>query len=748
MKKVIQWGICVGLICVTACERPQSPDFKLDHKVQAPLTINKSYTFLGNNKALIDTSSEDYDSLFVVDPDGLVHLSKEEEFNMGNLDDAIPEIEVNPKSVNSKVGEIELGNFSSDGNIGTASFSDITGKKNGLQEDDWLPGGRTTNPFTIQFTTDYFKSATIKEDGHLDLTLTNNLGFDVDDVCIELKSGSTNIGNTTIGTKNKTTDSFNHTDKETGSILVPAGSELSDLSIEVCAGWEGQYMQADAGNLVVNKVTGRNLVASKVEAAIESQVFEDSGTSDVDDNSFKFKEPEKHYIELRKGQLQINHIINEIDVGVDELLISFPSIRQAPYGESDSLVVELKGSNPSIIPRSSDNAVSKNKDLSDYRIYAYRNSIDYNIKAVTENTQNGSNNNIREIEEDHELGATVNLNDLEIRNAKGYVVPKNILLGDDSDSNGKLDVFNNEEAEVTKIDGISNLSDQISNITFANPLLNMIYETNLGVNTTIYASIVGINQKGESVFLQSNDKSNDYFVTDNEIPQELRGNGQELSEGEVIKFKLHTPTDDTEVIPFNTDNTNISEFFSNLPSNIHFIGVAKVNEAQEYGAITNPVVFEPNLGIDIPIDFSAKNATFKDTLDADLNDLPGKNDDQQLSEAVFTVGYTNNLPLDLKLKLNMLNSSNEIVTVVGEDEPLLVNGASVDTETGFVSDGERREKLEISLDKDQLRNLSETRFLEIDLEFNTLDQQEVKIRAEDAVSFDIKMSVDVTSTVN
>ncbi|MDZ7681132.1 MAG: hypothetical protein U5J63_05300 [Fodinibius sp.] len=73
--------------------KPKSPDFKLNHELEVPLTVQKTYPFLGQSDALIDTTSEDYADLFSPDADGLVRITKEQDFNFGDLNDAIPEVD-------------------------------------------------------------------------------------------------------------------------------------------------------------------------------------------------------------------------------------------------------------------------------------------------------------------------------------------------------------------------------------------------------------------------------------------------------------------------------------------------------------------------------------------------------------------------------------------------------------------------------------------------------------------------------
>jgi hypothetical protein len=305
---------------------------------------------------------------------------------------------------------------------------------------------------------------------------------------------------------------------------------------------------------------------------------------------------------------------------------------------------------------------------------------------------------------------------------------------------------------VVNIDGINDISERLSNINFVNPKLSALYQTNLGVSATIYAAIAGTNADGNTVYLSAGTNS-PYHVSAGEVPSQLEASGQPLNQDQLIKFKIDTSPDGTQIsgtTKFDTARTNTSDFFSNLPTHIRFVGIAKINEQNTEGIVVNPVSFDPSLSVDLPLNFSADNATFKDTLDADLSSLPGEGDEQQLSEATLTLDYINGLPFQLSLSLVMLNENgNEVTHYPLSQNPLSVEAASVDPQTGFVESGsEKQGKVQVSFTEDQLKLLNKTRSLIINIDFNTSQQEAVKIRATDSITLRMNMSANVTSTVN
>ncbi|PAU93941.1 hypothetical protein CK503_09735 [Aliifodinibius salipaludis] len=551
---------------IWSCEQPKSPDFQVNNQFEVPLTMEKTYPFLGADEALIDTTSEDFENIFDTDEDGLVSVVKEQSFNFGDLNNAIPVVNV--------------------------------------------------------------------------------------------------------------------------------------PSIEVV-------------NLTVPPTAGSHTVTA-------------NGSSSIDNSAFEFWDA-NHFVGMNGGELTVG-ITNDTDVSID-LEVTFPEV-QDPNGSSLAITID------NILPGESiSNAVS----LADHRIYAGTdNAIDFEITVSTNSSsaQGG------------DISTEIGFESLGISRAEGYIVPKNVLLNADATGDGELDIFNDNEAEITNIDGISEISDHISNIAFSNPILGTLYNSNLGVNTTIYAVIAGTKSNGEPVYLKGNENS-DKQVTSSEIPDALTVNGEPATADQVIKFSLDavedpSPSEGEEGSnEFNANNANTPAFFSNLPTSIRFVGVARINEQQVEGTIVNPVIFDPSLGVEIPFNFSADNATYQDTVDADLSDLPEEDEDRKLSEAAITINYTNGLPLDLTLNVRMLDANGNEITSKND---IAVNGASTD-EDGFASDGAQSEH-EISFSESEMSDLHRTRFMVLDITINTPQQESVSIRENDAVSFKVRVRAGITSTIN
>lgn len=737
--KSFKYTVSGLLLFISACEIPPgSPDFKLDHKIQAPIAFNTRYHFLGSgSNALVDTTGN-FDSLFTVGGNGLVSFSLQESLDFGDLNDAIPQVNVDPIAINSQVGEIQLTEFNSSGDVGSADFSTVTGFGGGLSQSDPIPGGSTPGTITINFSTDYFVSATVKNGG-VDIQFTNNLGFDIDQLDLALNS-SAEAG----AVASQTFFNVNDMDVVLWEITFTPGTQLADLSIDVDASWSGQNMNRDPQSLDVNSVTGDNLVASQITAVVPGQDFTSSGTTGVDNTEFSFDQPD-HHVELRSGQLRIFNVTNQIDVDITNLQISFPDIRTAPYNPGDSLVVSLQ------VPEGTA-GLEDITDLSDVRIYAEGNAIDYNILGVTRDYQANGDGSSQTINENDHVTASIEINNLEIRSAVGVVQPQRLVLNEDDPGNGLevLDLYNDSEAETVDISEIENLSKQIVGLEFVEPLLGILYSSNIGIEATIYAAILGINANGNEVYLTGTVPETQ--VSSSEVPPELRANGAALDGSKLIKFTLNTSPDGTEITgntDFDIQNSNVNDFLKNLPTQIRFVGVSELNENSREGIIRDPVLFEPSLSVDLPLHFSTQTSSYSDTLDADLSELPKEGDNQRLKEATLTIGYTNALPFRFTIRLKMLDQNGRQITEIpltGQQE-LVIGGGQVNGTTHFV-ETPREGSLMFSLTEEQLQILNQSRRMVLDMDFNTTAQQEVKVRANDYIMLSVNMNARLETTVN
>ena len=110
---------CLPLVVLlSSCDIPtESPDFNLTTSVKAPLILDKTFVLLGPDDSgltpLIDSTDASFDTLFTVDPSNNRLLINQEldELDIGDLDDLISEVSLDPISVDVSIGSLEEQRF-------------------------------------------------------------------------------------------------------------------------------------------------------------------------------------------------------------------------------------------------------------------------------------------------------------------------------------------------------------------------------------------------------------------------------------------------------------------------------------------------------------------------------------------------------------------------------------------------------------------------------------------------------------
>jgi hypothetical protein len=140
-------------------------------------------------------------------------------------------------------------------------------------------------------------------------------------------------------------------------------------------------------------------------------------------------------------------------------------------------------------------------------------------------------------------------------------------------------------------------------------------------------------------------------------------------------------------------------------------------------------------------------AVYEDTLDVDLGDLPGPEEDTRLNSASITVNYVNKLPLEINIALDFMDHNMTVLTSsprVGQDATKLL-AAPVDA-NGFVLPAGRSGQLVIQLNQSQIDILNQTRHIGLRTSLLTTDNRAVRIRAQDGFSMGLTGSFSITSS--
>ena len=117
-------AIIISLLVFTqsGCDIPtESPDFAFNSSVRAPLILDKTFVLLGPGEdgyePLIDTTAGEFDTLFSAEATSkkLFVNQDVDDFEIGDLDDLISDVELDPVNVDVGMGSLESQDFSSEG---------------------------------------------------------------------------------------------------------------------------------------------------------------------------------------------------------------------------------------------------------------------------------------------------------------------------------------------------------------------------------------------------------------------------------------------------------------------------------------------------------------------------------------------------------------------------------------------------------------------------------------------------------
>ncbi len=507
----------------------------------------------------------------------------------------------------------------------------------------------------------------------------------------------------------------------------------------------GEQVTVSASDQVATNTAG-TITVSSAEAVIHSQSISTTEVVDFDTDAFTF-ESEDDYVELKDGTIRLADLTNNIDLDVDTLRISFPTIYEVQnghYSEEDTLSILLTGDDR--IRRSSDDEVRDIEiPLADHRIVAPNNELSYNIYVVTEDTrEHPQNDTLRTIESDHDIQADLEVDNLQIREASGIIEPRTILLNEDADGDGNLDIFNDAEAEVSEFDDLDFGEDlNLDDLEVLNSELNLSYSTNLEAESYIYALIAGVDENGDTVYLSGKPDS-DFEVAEDDTVSGFYAGGSPVSHEKLIRFPVDGPADEDQpsTISFNSENSTIDDFISSLPEEIRFIGKNLVNPDRQIARIIDPIEFDTNLGVDLPLNFATPDnpAFFSSRTAADLSELSSFD---ELDNANVKITYENALPLEAKLSLEFFDADDELITQVPVDEDqqdrMRLRAASIDSESRFASEASA-DIFEVNLDSDQIRDLHRTDSLDYSLEISTSDREEIKLRRDDGIELRVGAS--------
>lgn len=598
------------------------------------------------------------------------------------------------------------------------------------------------------------------ENGSLNLVFRNSLNIPISinsltiknkNAFVAKKSGRYIAAGTEIGTLS---DILIESNSTTFASVDLQGKAISDeIIFEALAsstGSNGATTSLTSSEKIDIDITG-SISVSEAESKLKPQSFNSSDTLTIDKESFEFASS-NHYVKLNSGQLVITQLINSLDVSLDTLIIKVPSIKNSV---GNPLVINFYGDTrqgttfKKIGRKESGNRAPVVVDLAGYSIFAPDNKIAYTVYGKTEDTRTTSEPT-RVIKSSDKISATLSINSLKIGQALGKIVKKEIILGEDDPSNGTdiLDILNSLETEVAENDGLKEISDKLTNLQLIGSELSINYESNIGVEATVYMAIAGKKSDGSFLFLKG---KNEYAVTDSDNITKLYNGGVQIPKENLVKFtigKNETTAINSylSTISFNETNSNVDEFLSELPSEFRTIGIAVINPNNEASSfVANPILFKTELSIDIPLSINTTKgplSVLEDLGDIDLFlNLPKQEDDFSIDEMTININYENKIPLGINVDFDFIDSLGNVLDV--QYTPILLEASNID-ENGFTTTP-KIGKAELLIVNNEA--LNKTAKMNLILEVVTTSSKTVKIRYNDFIQIKLNAISTGSTTV-
>ncbi len=470
-----------------------------------------------------------------------------------------------------------------------------------------------------------------------------------------------------------------------------------------------------------------------------AQSFQRSGTFDLDVSEVRFTSDED-YVTLRSGTLQISDLYNDMDLGLDEVTISLPDFRIAPYRAQDSLVIRFQGSfdNPASRTYRKIDAGSGPRsvevDLSNVRVYPRDNQLTYHIDA-----RSAASSTTRTLRASDQIRATFEVRQAEVSTVSAQLDPRSIAVTDDADGNRKLDVLDDREAEITRLDDLQELAaEDIQGLQLVGSVFSFNVRTNLSADLQLYAALVGTTADGRQTFLSGRGA---YAVPPGDsLVQAFLAGGAPVPADQLIRFTIEgAPIPGqtvTRTIVLDASNANLDEFISLLPDQIRYVGKALVQPAGGHAVLQEPFDLSATIAASIPLRIGS-DFTFRKDVDADLTDLsdltePGK--DVIIDGADLRLAYENGIPLGLNARLEVLDERDAVTVVFPQEGAPDLALAPAATDRNGIATEPKSDMVAFSLNEEELRQLSRGRRIRLVLTFEPGEGSDAaRLRADDQI---------------
>ncbi|MDX1430194.1 MAG: hypothetical protein R3282_07900, partial [Rhodothermales bacterium] len=456
------------------------------------------------------------------------------------------------------------------------------------------------------------------------------------------------------------------------------------------------------------------------------------------------------FVEFGAGTLELRQLLNGIDLSFDEVVLSFPQVRRAPYGPADSLVIRFRGTTDKA-EQLQFAAIERNEPARDLsvsldgtRAYALGNVIQYNVAATGE-----TSGQERVIEYTDEVSTNVEAVGLTVSAVAGYVDPFSAELNEDANGDGRMDPLVDGEAIVSDLGGFGPLED-VTGLRLTGTELSISLVTSLSADLTIYGLLLGEDDSGNRTFLRGVSAS--AVAAGDSLVDAFSIGGAAASADQMFKIAVSTTgtaqQPSTHSIILDAGNSNIDECLSSMPNRLRFVGKAVVEAPNGRVQLRQPVELDISLGATVPLNIS-DTFSLQKTLAADLSTIESLTDPGATftaEHALITLAYSNGIPLEMDARLEFVDEFGSVTTVLpASGQQLRMNGATTDP-AGFAATPSQGE-IQIDLDESALRSLALSKDVRLGLTFDTSADAVSRIRAADQLDLTLRGDFDVNISV-
>ncbi len=489
-------------------------------------------------------------------------------------------------------------------------------------------------------------------------------------------------------------------------------------------------------------------VDMRATTEISSILIRPAGEAVQEGSTFSFDAPDismpdpTDYVELKSGQLIIEELINELDISLNTVQLSFPGIRDGNYGPEDSLVITIPGG----MPRSSIRSNVVSIDLTGRRIYATGDQLSYNLSAVSENA-----GDVRTINVSDKISGSIAVNDIVPRELVANIAPVNVELGTDANEDGMLDLMDDAEAQVTEL-GLDQLSEAgITGLKLAGAEIAFDIKTDIAADFVLFGAIVGVAEDGTEMYLGG---SGDQAVsTAQASANPLSARGSMIGESDMIRLDVAGSGTIGKVVKrtvmLDENNSSITEFVGNLPKNIRFIGRAIFHPQGGKVRIQDDFLLDAGLNVSIPLAISESFAIRKD-IEADLSSLadlsePGSN--FEVNQAELLLDYTNAMPLGVSVRLEFVDQNGDVLmTLPNAEADAFSISAGVTDGIGFTTLASSGSS-SIAVTAEELNVIAGATTVRLNMTAATGSSGIGRIRSDDKIELSLSGNFDITVNV-